>query len=118
MSDADLERKQEKTRELLGRLKVIKIHDLDRLILLLAKIISQIKKKQLNFNLKMIIIDSLSSLFWESGSKSQKQHDRYQQLIKEVLYYFKILTRRYFISVIFTNNSREGGATRVTELQN
>lgn len=49
--------------ELLGRLKVLKIHELDKLIILLAKIISQLKNKQQNFNLKMIIIDSLSSLF-------------------------------------------------------
>lgn len=102
----------------MGRLKVLKIHELDKLVLLLAKILSQLKKKQLNFNLKMLIIDSLSSLFWECGSKSQKIHDRYQQLIKELLYYFKLLTRKYFICVIFTNNTRDGGASRVTELTN
>ena len=40
MSDSDKEKKSEKAKELMGRLKVLKIHDLDRLILLLSKIIS------------------------------------------------------------------------------
>ena len=68
----------------------------------------------------MIVIDSLSSLFWESSSSSSsKAHDKQQQqLIKEVLYYLKVLTRKYFISVIFTNNSRDGSSavTRVSEI--
>lgn len=63
IADPDKEKKEEKMQELLGRLKVLKIHELDKLIILLAKIISQLKNKQQNFNLKMIIIDSLSSLF-------------------------------------------------------
>lgn len=68
----------------------------------------------------MIVIDSLSSLFWETSSQtSSKAHDRQQQqLIKEVLYYLKVLSRKYFISVIFTNNTRDGaqGVTRVSEI--
>lgn len=47
----------------MGRLRILKIHSLDKLVLLLAKILSQVKNKQLNFNLRMIVIDSLSSLF-------------------------------------------------------
>jgi hypothetical protein len=39
-------------------------------------------------------------------------------MVKELLYYFKSLTKKYFISVIYTNNTRDGGATRVTELKN
>lgn len=68
----------------------------------------------------MIVIDSLSSLFWESGtSASSKAHDRHQQqLIKEVLYYLKVLSRKYFISVVFTNNTRDGASsvTRISEI--
>jgi hypothetical protein len=39
-------------------------------------------------------------------------------MIKELLFYFKSFTKKHFISVIYTNNSRDGGATRVTELKN
>lgn len=71
MSDGDKDKKQDKLQEILGRLKIIKVHDLTKLTILLAKILSQLKNQQLNFNLKMIIIDSLSSLFEESSSKSR-----------------------------------------------
>ncbi len=76
----DKAKKAEKAKEILGRLQVVQIHDMDRLILLLAKLISRLQHKQLNFPLKMIVIDSLSSLFWEtSSSSSSKAHDRQQQ---------------------------------------
>ena len=71
MSDGDKDKKQDKLQEILGRLKIIKVHDLTKLTILIAKILSQLKNQQLNFNLKMIIIDSLSSLFEESSSKSR-----------------------------------------------
>ena len=95
---------------------------MDRLILLLAKLLSRLEHKQLNVPLKMIVIDSLSSLFWETGanpSTSKGSHDRLQQhLIKEVLYYLKVLATKYFISIIFTNNTRDGAhqVTRVSEI--
>jgi hypothetical protein len=47
----------------MARFKVIKVNDIDELIVLLSKILSMIKSKTLNGNLKMIVIDSLSSLF-------------------------------------------------------
>ena len=120
MSDTENfgDQKNQRAKELLGRLKVVKIHEMDKLLILLAKILSQLKHGQQTFNLKLIIIDSLSSLFWEVGSKSLKQHERYQQQIKEVLYYFKCLTRRHHVGVIFTNNCKDAGVTRVTDLQN
>lgn len=77
MNKSSDESEQSQIMEYLGRFKVLKIHDFDKLILLLAKILSQLKNKQMNFPLKMIVIDSLSSLFWESGSKSIKQHEKY-----------------------------------------
>ena len=40
MSDADQEKKSEKSKELMGRLKVVRVHELDKLIILLAKIVS------------------------------------------------------------------------------
>jgi RecA/RadA recombinase len=93
---------------------------MDKLILLLAKLLSKLQHKQLNFPLKMIVIDSLSSLFWETNSAaSSKAHDKHQQqLIKEVLYYLKVLSRKYFICVVFTNNTRDGAqnVTRVSEI--
>jgi hypothetical protein len=63
MNESDRERRSERAKEVLGRLKVIKINDLEELILMMARILSMIKGKQLNFKLKMIVIDSLSSLF-------------------------------------------------------
>lgn len=114
MNESDKERKAERAKEVLGRLKVIKINDLDELILLLARILSMIKNKQLNFKLKMIVIDSLSSLFCGIPMKGHQ----YFQMIKELMYYFKSFTKKHFISVIYTNNTKEGGATRVTELKN
>jgi RecA/RadA recombinase len=77
---ADKTKKAEKARELMARLQVVQIHDMDRLILLLAKLLSRLEHKQLNFPLKMIVIDSLSSLFWESGSQSmgKSHHDKQQ----------------------------------------
>ena len=39
-------------------------------------------------------------------------------MVKELLFYFKNLTKKYFISVIYTNNTRDGGSMRVTELKN
>lgn len=117
----DKSKRAERARELLGRLQVVQIHDMDRLILLLAKLLSRLEHKQLNFPLKMIVIDSLSSLFWETSAQSTSKgsHDRHQQqLIKEVLYYLKVLANKHFISIIFTNNTRDGaqGVTRVSEI--
>ena len=39
-------------------------------------------------------------------------------LIKELLFYFKSLTKKYFISVVFTNNTKDARVSRVTELKN
>jgi hypothetical protein len=39
--------------------------------------------------------------------------------MKELLYYFKTLTKKYFIGVVFTNNTKDTyGITRVSELRN
>ena len=40
MSDGDKDKKQDKLQEILGRLKIIKVHDLTKLTILLAKILS------------------------------------------------------------------------------
>jgi hypothetical protein len=63
MSNSESDNKQDRVRDALGRFKIIKINDVDELVVLLAKILSLIKNKQSNFNLKMIVVDSLSSLF-------------------------------------------------------
>jgi len=74
----DKAKRADKAKELLGRLNVVQIHDMDKLILLLAKLLSRLQNKQQNFPLKMIVIDSLSSLFWETNSSaSSKAHDRH-----------------------------------------
>jgi len=96
------------------RLRVLKIFELDQLIILLAKIISMLKKKELTFNVRMIVIDSLSSLF--SGISTKNHY--YSSMIKELLYYFKTLTKKYYISIIYTNNTKDNMVSRVTELKN
>jgi archaellum biogenesis ATPase FlaH len=73
------------------------------------------QKKQVKFDLRMIVIDSLSSLFAQSSAK-QQQH--FQQ-IKDLLYYFKSLTKRHNVGVIYTNNTRDASSiTKVTDLKN
>jgi RecA/RadA recombinase len=57
------EERKEKLKEVMGRLKVMKIYEVEDLLLLLAKVISAIKSGELIYPLKMIVIDSLSSLF-------------------------------------------------------
>ena len=73
-----------------------------------------IKSKQLTFNLRMIVIDNLSCLFSNIPQRGQY----YYNLIKELLYYMKTLTKKYFISVVYTNNTKDANVTRVTELKN
>jgi hypothetical protein len=74
-----------------------------------------IKYRKLEFNLRLIVIDSLSSLFMGIPQKNNQM----VQLMKELLYYFKTLTKKYFICVMFTNNSKDSyGVSRVSELKN
>ena len=63
MNQQDASNKEEAAQQVLGRLRVIKINDLDELNVLLSMILSQLRKKQVNFDLRMLVIDSLSSLF-------------------------------------------------------
>lgn len=48
---------------MLGRLRVIKIMDLEELIILLAMVLSQLQGNKMVFDLRLIVIDSLSALF-------------------------------------------------------
>lgn len=98
----------------MGRLRVLKIFELDQLILLLAQILSMLKNKQLAYNLRLIVIDSLSSLFSSITNKNQY----YFSLVKELLYYLKSITKKYFISIVYTNNTKDSHVSRVTELKN
>ena len=67
-------------------------------------------------NLRLIVIDSLSSLF--SGIDMKRSNQYYYCLVKELVYYIKSLTKKYFISVVYTNNTKDGMVSRVTELKN
>jgi predicted ATP-dependent serine protease len=101
--------------EVLKRLRVIKVFDLEQLMVLLSLMLSQIKNKQVKFDLRMIVIDSLSSLFAQSSPKQQQ----YFQQIKDLLYYLKSLTKRHNVCVVYTNNTRDASQiTKVTELKN
>ena len=81
--------------------------------MLLAMILSQIKSKKLNFDLRLVVIDSLSSLFNAVPSKN------YFSLIKDLLYYFKSLTKKHFVGVIYTNNTKDANSVqRVTDVKN
>lgn len=97
------------------RLRVIKVFDLEQLFVLLSLILSQMQNKQVKFDLRMIVIDSLSSLFAQSSAK-QQQH--FQQC-KDLLYYFKSLTKHHNVGVVYTNNTRDASQiTKVTDLKN
>ena len=39
-------------------------------------------------------------------------------MVRELNYFFKVLTKKYFISVVFTNNTKDPNVSRVTELKN
>ena len=56
----------------LSRLRVIKVFDLEELFLLLSMILTQKKRKQMKVDLRLIVIDSLSSLF--ATVSNNKQH--------------------------------------------
>lgn len=56
-------KKQQTASEVLGRLRVIKANTLDELIILLSMVLSQLQNNKMNFDLRMIVIDSLSALF-------------------------------------------------------
>ena len=69
----------------------------------------------MTFDLRMIVIDSLSSLFASLSSKQQQ----YFLKIKDLLYYFKNLTKKHNVSVVYTNNTRDANLiTKVTDLKN
>ena len=99
---------------MLGRLRVIKIMDLEELIILMAMVLSQLQSKKMIFDLRLIVIDSLSALFNAVPAKPAQ----YFSLIKELLFYFKSLTKKHFISVLYTNNTKDSAVVhRVTEVK-
>ena len=67
-------------------------------------VLSQIMSKQLKVDLRLIVIDSLSSLFNGVQAKG------YFGLIKDLLFYFKSLTKKHSVGVVYTNNSKDSGS--------
>ena len=65
-------------------------------------------------DLRLIVIDSLSSLF--AGLSTNKA--TYYQMVKDLLYYFKTLTKNHFVGIVYTNNTKDASVTRVTDLKN
>ena len=39
-------------------------------------------------------------------------------MVKEVLYFFKCLTKKHQIGIVYTNNTKDASVTRVTDLKN
>ena len=75
----------------------------------------RMNRKQMQVDLRLIFIDSLSSLF--SAVPNNKQH--YFQMVKEVLYFFKSLTKKHLVGVVYTNNTKDANLVqRVTDLKN
>lgn len=56
---------------LASRFKIQKCFSLEKLLVLLAHLISLLKAKKLKMNLRLIVIDSLSSLFSGLPPKNQ-----------------------------------------------
>jgi len=98
----------------LGRLKVVRVYDAEELIMFLAQLLSMLLNKQLSFDVGLLFIDSLSSLFC---GIPQKQHN-YFQLVKDLVYYLKALSKRHNVGVVYTNSTREAAPTRVSEIKN
>ena len=98
----------------LSRLRVIKVFNLEELFLLLSMILTQVKGGQLVVDLKLVVIDSLSSLF--AGVAAKKDH--YFQMVKDLLFYFKTLAKNHFVGIVYTNNTKDGTVQRVTDLRN
>ena len=71
-------------------------------------IVSQLKSGQMNFDLRLIVIDSLSSLVNACSNAKAKQ---LFSVIKELLYLFKTLTKRHFVGVVYTNNLKDPTST-------
>lgn len=69
--------------------------------MILSMVLSQLRSKRLNFDLRLVVIDSLSSLFNGVPAKN------YFSLIKDLLFYFKSLTKKHFVGVVYTNNSKD-----------
>lgn len=51
------------SKEVLGRLRVIKINDMEELVVFLSMIITQLKNNKIGFDFRLLVIDSLSALF-------------------------------------------------------
>ena len=82
--------------------------------MLLSMILTQLKRRQIQVDLRMIMIDSLSSLF--AGLSTNKQ--AYYQSVKDLLFYFKTLAKNHFVGIVYTNNTKDASVTRVTDLRN
>ena len=68
-------------------------------------ILQQLKTKQLQADLRLIVIDSLSSLFAAVSARK----DQYYQMVKDLLFYFKTLSKNHFVGVVYTNNTKDAG---------
>lgn len=98
----------------MSRLSVIKVFCLDQLFVILSMILSQITRKQLQVDLRLILIDSLSSLFATIQGKSQQ----YYSSIKDILILFETLAKKHHVGIVFTNNTMDATVSRTTDLRN
>lgn len=97
------------------RLRVLKIFTIEELFITLSMILTQLTKRQLQVDLRLVVIDSLSSLLAATSTNKQQ----YQQMVKDLLYYFKTLAKTHFVGVVYSNNSKDvASLTRVTDLRN
>lgn len=111
MTGHDIDSSSEELKAMMTRLKVYDIYTIEDLIIFLSTVINLFKNKSPNFHKpNMIIIDSLSSMTAAVPQKAQ-----ITLYLKEVLTLVKILNKRYYCMVIFTNNAYDG-ATKISEL--
>ena len=102
INESNPREKADAARIALSRFRLIKVFDLEELLIILSMIQSQLARKQMQVNLRMIVIDNLSNLFVPVGSKLQ-----YYALIKELIFLIKSLTKRHFVGVLYTNNTKD-----------
>ena len=94
----------------MSHFRTFKMYTLDELLLFLSTLISMCKKPTGSFiKPHIIVIDSLSSM---ASAYSKLEAMRY---LKEALTLMKILNKKFYCMVMFTNNAYDG-ATKISEL--
>ena len=111
MTGYDIDSTSDKLKSIMSRFHLHNIYTLEELIIFLSTVISLCANSSSTFQTpNIIIVDSLSSM-----ASAVAQRSIATIYLKEVLTLFKILNKKYYWMVIFTNNAYDG-ATKISEI--